>query len=188
MAESAQVQKGVSIESTLIVGISCFVHCVVELLADSTELPISTFFRLFIYMVVCLNFAQAYVAAGGAIPSKLKYTFSGFCLYASHALLKFGVVELPELLVDIVLCQYYLMTLLAFMIHVYFGEIYSEPGKAKTVYMREVQGKTTVHIFTKLRAQATYKTLDKALIIEFAAFMTKEMQLLYLALLQDKLV
>ena len=93
-----------------------------ELLADSTALPISIYFRGFFCLVVCINFLQGFLAAGNELPSKAKYALSGFCLYSLHLICKFvlGRERVPELLSDVALCQYYLMTLLTFMIALYF--------------------------------------------------------------------
>ena len=126
-------------DTTLLVGIMCLAHCVIELLADDTTIPISFLFRAFIYLIVFFNFLQAYISAGGEMPSKIKYVASGYFLYTTHVVVKFmlGHGQVPELISDVALCQYYLMTLLTFMIHTYFSEIYIEVGAAKISYSRK---------------------------------------------------
>ena len=174
-------------------------HCIVELLADSTDLPISLYFRAFFFILVGFNFLQSYISAGNELTSKIKYGFSGYGLYTLHIACRniLGEDMVPELVSDVALCQYYLMTLMTFMIQIYFAEIFSDKGAAKVAYCRQKvviaddsEGKAFAHVFQATDAERVdkYKKLDTLFIKEFESFMTYQMRLNYLHLLDDKLV
>ena len=183
-----------STEQTLLIGFSCLFHCVVELIADSSNIPVSLGFRGAIWSIVMGNIGFTYMDAGFAVPSKVKYTVAGFAAYLAFSLIRLLPIWLPEILADMALCQYYLMTLLAFVIHMFFGEIYNEVGAEKFAYSREKVSEEDeeahVHVYTAVKKERheSYTALDKEFITGFSEFMTISMRRLYFALLREKLV
>ena len=104
----------------------CLAHCVVEFLAEEKVYEVSPFLRCAIYISVSTTFLTACLAAANSLPAKIKNALIGFGIYTLYALaapvLKHQGTEVPELVTDIFMAQYYVMTLWSLMVACFFSE------------------------------------------------------------------
>ena len=108
-------------DSTLMVSFFCLGQCFVELLADS-NLGVSPLFRLFVFISIAVNFLTAFISCENSVPSKIRHCLIGFILFSTYsaATLLLGRDSFPELVHDLMLCQYYAMVLWTLVLGVFF--------------------------------------------------------------------
>ena len=110
----------------------CFVHC----LLDFFQFEVSDTFKASTYPLIGMNFVTSYLntGAGYLLPPKMWFVLIGFVLYSlvqifdyAKNLMGFTDFHIPELVVDIALYQYYVMTLVSFLALLFFSETYTKP-------------------------------------------------------------
>ena len=144
---------------------------------------VSPFLRCTIYVSVSTTFLTACLGAGYSLPAKIKNALIGFGIYTVYALaapvLRSQGTEIPELVTDIFLAQYYVMTLWCLMLACFFTEFYSDEQAAerpKICYFQEKHDKATAHIFSaKPKNAELLERLDKTCIDGLKGALTPDM-------------